>query len=76
MNKKSLPLLAVSLVLAGALSGCIVEPEPVAVAPPGVVYVAPVGVAPAVGYSWRYYPDHGWGWWHPHEGWHGGWHRR
>ena len=71
MNKKSLPLLAVSLVMAGALSGCIVEPAPVAVAPPGVVYVAP-----AVGYSWRYYPDHGWGWWHPHEGWRGGWHRR
>ena len=76
MNKKSLPLLLGSaLVLAAALSGCVVVPaEPVAVAPPGVTYIAPVGIAPGIGYSWRYYPRRGWGWWHPQRGWHGGWH--
>lgn len=75
MNKKTLALFSgVSLTLAVALAGCVVQPvEPVAVAPPGVVYVAPVGVAPAPGYAWRYYPHRGWGWWHPRRGWHGEW---
>lgn len=60
--------------LVASLSGCVVAPvEPATVAPSGVVYVAPVGVAPAPGYSWRYHLHHGWGWWHPRYGWHRGW---
>ncbi|MDR5759237.1 hypothetical protein [Caballeronia sp. LZ035] len=47
----------------------LVAPPPV-VAPPGVAYVAPVGLAPAPGYLWRYRVGGGWGWWHPHYGWH------
>jgi len=57
-------------ILAVGLAGCVVEPP---AAPRGVVYVAPVEVAPAPGYVWRYHYHYGWGWWHPRYGWHGGW---
>jgi len=77
MKTSSLVVSVAALVLGGALSGCVVAPvgyaEPPAVAPAGVVYVAPVGVAPAPGYSWRYHAEFGWGWWHPEHGWHRGW---
>lgn len=62
--------------VAVALSGCIVTPpsvRPAYVAPPGVVYVAPVEVAPGPGYAWEYHSHYGWGWHHPQYGWHRGW---
>lgn len=40
---------------------------------PGVVYVAPTYPAPAVGFLWEFHPRYGWGWRHPHRGWHRGW---
>jgi hypothetical protein len=54
------------------LAGCAVYEEPPA-RPRGVVYVAPVGVAPGPGYEWRWHHTHGWGWWHRHRGWYDGW---
>jgi hypothetical protein len=50
----------------------VVVPQGVFV-PPGVVYVAPVYPAPAIGYVWEYHPRFGWGWHHPERGWHRGW---
>jgi hypothetical protein len=70
-------VLATGLVL--ALSGCIVTPARVAVAPPevvvpaGVVYVAPTYAVPAPGYVWVHHPRYGWGYHHRHHGWHRGW---
>lgn len=43
------------------------------VVPSGVVYVAPAYPAPAVGFIWEFHPRYGWGWRHPHHGWHRGW---
>lgn len=60
------------------LSGCVVAPAHPGgygySAPAGVVYVAPTYAMPAVGYAWQYHGRHGWGWRHPHHGWHRGWH--
>jgi hypothetical protein len=65
-----------------ALGGCVVAPYEVQpayaagsayVAPAGVVYVAPTYAIPAPGYAWRYHGRFGWGWRHPHHGWHRGW---
>lgn len=70
-----------------ALAGCVVAPvgmEPdhrgppgygghVHAVPPAVVYVAPTYVMPAPGYVWQHHGRHGWGWHHPHRGWHRGW---
>lgn len=61
------------------LSGCVVTPAHVAVAPPevvvpaGVVYVAPSYRVPAPGYVWTHHPRYGWGYRHHHHGWHRGW---
>ena len=70
------------------LSACVVAPptvrpvivgpavvQQVYVAPPGVVYVAPVYAMPAPGYAWAYQGNRGWGWHHPSYGWHRGWRR-
>lgn len=88
MPLTSLPLarIAAAAIAAASLAGCVaypvypVRPRPAPVAviepagpPPGVVYVQPVGVAPAPGYLWRYHRVYGWGWWHPHYGWRAGW---
>jgi hypothetical protein len=52
----------------------VAGPPPAVVVPAGVAYVAPVDVAPAPGYLWRYNVGVGWGWWHPGVGWwHAGW---
>jgi hypothetical protein len=45
-------------------------PPPVAVDP---VAPAPYYAAPAVGYVWLFHPFNGWGWRHPHHGWHRHW---
>jgi hypothetical protein len=66
---------------AAALSGCVVAPvayDPAYggtgyAAPPGVVYVAPTYAVPGPGYAWQYHGRLGWGWRHPHNGWHRGW---
>jgi hypothetical protein len=63
---------ALCTIFVAGLAGCAVYAEPPA-RPPGVAYVAPVGVAPAPGYVWRWHHVHGWGWWHPHRGWYAGW---
>jgi hypothetical protein len=76
----------VAIGLAAGLGGCVVAtapgPGPYAYAQPaGAAYAAPVGVAyvapsyaiPGPGYSWRWHPHYGWGWWHPRYGWHRGW---
>ncbi len=78
-----------ALVSSAALGGCVVEsapgPGPRAYAPagyvaasayappPNVVYVRPAYASPGAGYIWRYHRRFGWGWWHPHYGWHRGW---
>ncbi len=59
-----------------ALSGCVVAPlgyDPAYAAPSGVVYVAPTYAVPGPGYAWHHHGRHGWGWRHPHNGWHRGW---
>ena len=67
-------LIAPLLLAASALTGCIVAPVgPAYDAPPGVVYVAPTYAIPAPGYVWGYHGRFGWGWRHPHLGWHRGW---
>jgi hypothetical protein len=82
---KNLSTVALAAIAAAALSGCIVapvaprhhavvvEPAPVYVAPPGVVYVAPLYAAPGPGWIWQYHANYGWGWHHPQYGWHRGW---
>ena len=60
--------------LTAALAGCVVVPvQPAYVAPSGVVYVAPSYAVPGPGYVWVYHAHYGWGWHHPHDGWHRGW---
>ena len=68
------------LILAAAVSGCVIAPpvahpvyQPVYVTPPGVVYIAPTYALPAPGYVWQYHQNYGWGWRHPDHGWHRGW---
>lgn len=53
------------------LGGCVVAAPPGH--PAGVAYIAPTYAIPAPGYEWRYHRTYGWGWWHPHYGWHRGW---
>jgi hypothetical protein len=57
------------------ISGCVVQPVPVAPAapPPGVTYISPSYASPGYGYVWQYHPQFGWGWHHPKFGWHRGW---
>lgn len=51
----------------------VVQQSATVVGPPGVIYVAPTYPAPDVGFVWSYHPRYGWGWRHPHHGWHRGW---
>ena len=81
-NISRIKLGLIGIVLSFGLLGCIVAPaapppryvytQPVP-PPPNVVYVQPTYAAPAVGFTWVYHPRYGWGWYHPHEGWHRGW---
>jgi hypothetical protein len=66
-----MPRILVAAALAAMLGGCVVA-EPPGV-PAGVTYVEPGYAIPGPGYAWRYHANHGWGWWHPHYGWHRGW---
>ncbi|MBG7618453.1 hypothetical protein I5R65_03130 [Herbaspirillum sp. AP02] len=75
-------LLIPAVALVTALSGCVVAPptvrpayvaQPTYVAPPGVVYVQPTYASPGPGWVWEYHSYYGWGWHHPHYGWHRGW---
>jgi hypothetical protein len=73
---KKIAILIPTALLAISLGGCVVAParvRPVAVTPPGVVYVEPSYASPGVGYVWEYHPRYGWGWHHPQYGWHRGW---
>jgi hypothetical protein len=65
--------------------GVMVMPPPVVVAPvpqpvyvqpgyPPPVYVAPMYPSPGIGWIWSVHPRQGWGWHHPQQGWHKGWH--
>ncbi len=83
MNLSTLSCIS-ALCATAALSGCVMAPvamQPaydyggpgVYAAPPGVVYVAPTYAIPAPGYAWQYNAHFGWGWRHPHHGWHRGW---
>lgn len=49
-------------------------PPPGVVVPAGVVYLPPAYQSPGVGWVWEFNPRFGWGWHHPHYGWHRGWH--
>ena len=76
MPRSRLLLPAAVTLAAAALSGCVVAP----VGPPpasygyGAVYVPPPYYAiPAPGYVWLRHPHYGYGWRHPHHGWHRGW---
>lgn len=65
---KSLLLIPAVAVVA-ALSGCVVAPPTVRPA-----YVAqPTYASPGPGWVWEYHSYYGWGWHHPHYGWHRGW---
>lgn len=68
MNR-TLIALAAAAVLA-ATSGCVVVPARHA---GGAVYVAPGYDSPGPGYVWQLHGQFGWGWRHPHRGWHRGW---
>jgi hypothetical protein len=59
-----IPMLVIAL--AGGLTGCVIAPA----APPVPVAYYPM---PAPGYIWVRHSHHGWGWHHPHRGWHRGW---
>jgi hypothetical protein len=50
-------------------SGCIVAPA----RPGAAVYVEPTYVSPGPGWVWQFHGGYGWGWHHPHHGWHRGW---
>lgn len=67
----------VATALVTSLAGCVITPvEPYGygpVAQVGVGYVAPTYANPAPGYVWARHGYHGWGWRHPHRGWHRGW---
>jgi hypothetical protein len=60
-------------VIGQPVPGAVVSPPMGVVVPPGVVYVAPTYAPPAVGFVWEFHPRFGWGWRHPHRGWHRGW---
>ncbi len=84
--KRTTTLLALTLIGAIGLSGCVVAPpqqvyapqpgysytQPVA-PPPNVVYVQPGYAAPSIGFVWGYHPRYGYGYHHPHRGWARGW---
>ncbi|WP_418320712.1 hypothetical protein [Piscinibacter sakaiensis] len=58
------------------LAGCVVAPLPGHHGghhPRGAVYVAPTHASPGHGYVWGHHHRRGWGWRHPHRGWHRGW---
>lgn len=56
------------------LTGCVVAPvAPYRAEPAGVVYVEPAYASPGPGWVWMSSPRYGWGWHHPHRGWHRGW---
>lgn len=77
----TMKIAASAVLLAVALSGCVIRPIPVArpayppgyEPPPGVVYVEPEYPIPTPGYVWIFNPRFGWGWHHPRFGWHRGW---
>lgn len=80
MNSKSIKFIILTFALPLAVAGCVVAPAPIrvvappnVVAPPGVVYVGPAYALPGPGYVWVHHPRFGWGWHHPHAGWHRGW---
>jgi hypothetical protein len=56
-------------------TGCVVAParHGGVVMEPAAVYVEPADASPGVGWEWRVHPRFGWGWHHPHNGWHRGW---
>lgn len=69
MKKTALLALAASAVL-GLTSGCVVAPPRHTSA---AVYVAPTYASPGPGWTWSFHARYGWGWRHPHRGWHRGW---
>ena len=78
MSLARLSPMAPMALLVAALTGCVVAPiepayGPAYGPPPGAVYVAPTYAIPAPGYAWSYHARFGWGWRHPHYGWHRGW---
>jgi len=67
--KRTAFALAASLMLVFS-SGCVVAPPRHTSAS---VYVAPTYVSPGPGWVWDFHGRYGWGWRHPHRGWHRGW---
>lgn len=75
-RSRSRVLLSAAAALAAvSLSGCVVAPVgPSVYGPPAVVVApAPYYPMPAAGYGWYRHPHYGYGWRHPHHGWHRGW---
>lgn len=68
MKKIGLVALAASA-LVTLSSGCVVAPA----RPAAAVYVAPTYASPGPGWVWEFHARYGWGWHHPHYGWHRGW---
>ena len=48
-----------------SVTGCVISPAP--------VYVEPGYPSPGIGWNWQFHTYFGWGWHHPHHGWHRGW---
>ena len=69
MKKTTLLALAASAVLSLS-AGCVVAPPRHTSA---AVYVAPTYASPGPGWTWSFHARYGWGWHHPHRGWHRGW---
>lgn len=68
LNVRKIILLSIA---AAGLSACVVIPSDVEVNQPQVhILPTPYYVAPSLGYDWMLHPKKGWGWHHPHYGWH------
>ncbi len=63
LNLRKIALFSIA---AAGLSACVVTPSGVEVNQPPIPYY----VAPSNGYVWMLHPKKGWGWQHPHYGWH------
>ena len=68
-------LLFIASVMLAFTAACVVAParQGGLVMEPAAVYVEPTYASPGVGWVWEVHPRYGWGWHHPHEGWHKGW---
>lgn len=76
----AVPVAPVRATVAVQVPAAPIDISVVPVEPPvGLAYVAPIGVAPGLGFTWSFNPVlRTWAWWHPGVGWYhpsyGWWH--